>query len=225
MGRDAALRRPRFSAMRQSNQKFEAKNVRVETRILIYCLRAKGATLKPPAILALVLSLTVQFNSTASEPDEDYVVTGCGGFPITSELTSMWLVRSDGKPVVMVYFHGPDGWHNTEWKSHFDLNLVRLDTKTQPKPAWAEFTSEKVTLRTWLDPKTHQVQVQKSKFSIQEANTFLVIHITDPQQQKVIPLGRFDLPPSGAEPAALAFLHANDRVDSQIRKKIAAAGN
>jgi hypothetical protein len=125
----------------------------------------------------------------------------------------------------MVYFHGPDGWHNTKWKSDSNFNLVRLDMKSQPKPAWTEFKSEKVTLRVWLDPTNRQVQVQKREFSIQETNTFLVIHVMDPQRQKVIPLGRFDLPASGAEPAATALLHANNGVESQIRKKIAELDN
>ena len=77
----------------------------------------------------------------------------------------MWLAGPDHRPLLMVYFHGPEEWHNTKWK---------VDSKFEKgKPGWAELQSEKVTLRLWTNTETGEAEVQSSKFKINESNTFL----------------------------------------------------
>ncbi len=48
---------------------------------------------------------------------KDFAISGWGGYPISDELTSMWLREPSGRPLLMVYFEGPAGWHKTEWWS------------------------------------------------------------------------------------------------------------
>ena len=81
----------------------------------------------------------------------------------------------------MVYFHGLDGWHNTQWKvaSKFEKG----------KPGWAELQSEKATLRLSMNTDTGEAGVQSATFKIAESNTFLVLHTGEPSiPQKIIPL-------------------------------------
>src|ERR1035438_6297144 len=118
--------------------------------------------------------------------DEKFTVSGFGGYPISPSITSMWLAGPDRRPLFMVYFHGPDGWHNTQWK---------IDSKFEKgKPGWAELKSEKVTLRLSLNVDSGEAEVQSGKFKIAENNTFLVLLGRDASTlQKIIPLGAFDL--------------------------------
>jgi hypothetical protein len=67
-------------------------------------------------------------------PNEKFTVSGFGGYPISHSMTSMWLAGPDHRPLVMVYFHGPEEWHNTKWK---------VDSKFEKgKPGWAELQSD-----------------------------------------------------------------------------------
>ena len=43
-------------------------------------------------------------------------VTGMGSFPVSQNTLAFWLLRADSTPLVMVYYHGPAKWHDTEWK-------------------------------------------------------------------------------------------------------------
>ena len=163
-------------------------------------------------LIALVLGLTGQVVG-GSEPDKNAPVAGFGGFPISKSLTSMWLAGPDYRARLMVYFHGPEGWHDVKWKV-----VTHLE---KGKPAWAEFRSEKVTLHLWMDLDVGDVEVQTRKFSIIEANTFLVLHVAEPSTpQKIIPLGVFDLPSSAGEPASVLLLRANPDLVSRIKKEI-----
>jgi len=171
----------------------------------------KGVVVKRIALIALVLALTGQVIA-GSEPKNEYTVSGVGGFLISKNLTSMWLSSPDRRPLLMVYFHGPEGWHDTKWK---------VDSKFEKgKPGWAEFKSDKATLRLWLDAETGQAEVQSGKFSITESNTFLVLHVGEPSvPQKIVPLGVFDLPSSKDEPASVLLLRANPALAERIKKE------
>src|SRR5438309_726719 len=106
-------------------------------------------------------------------PQEKFTVSGIGGYPISKSITSMWLAGPDRHPLLMVYFHGPDDWHNTKWKvaSKFEKG----------KPGWAEFQSEKATLRLSMNAETGEAEVQSGKFKISESNTFLVCMQVSPR--------------------------------------------
>lgn len=78
--------------------------------------------------------------------EEKFTVSGFGGYPISASLTSMWLAAPDHRPLLMVYFHGPEGWHNTQWKvaSKFEKG----------KPGRAELQSERATLHLSMNTET-----------------------------------------------------------------------
>jgi hypothetical protein len=101
-------------------------------------------TLLIGVIVALIVPSTVGSQET-------FTVSGVGAYPISGNLTSMWLVAPDKRPLVMAYFHGPDGWHNTQWKiaSKFEKG----------KPGWAELRSDKATLRLTVNAETGEAEV------------------------------------------------------------------
>jgi hypothetical protein len=149
--------------------------------------------------------------------EEKFAVSGFGGYPISHSMTSMWLGGPDHRPLLMVYFHGPDEWHNTKWKiaSKFEKG----------KPGWAELQSEKITLKLSLNVETGEAGVQSGNFKIGESNTFLVLHAGEPSVlQKIISLGIFDLPASKDQPASVLLLQANPELKERIRKEVIAGG-
>jgi hypothetical protein len=105
-------------------------------------------------------------------PDEKFTVSGFGVYPISHTMTSMWLAGPDHRPRLMVFFHGPEDWHNTKWK--FDSKFEK------GKPGWAEFQSENATLRLSMNTDTGEAEVQSGKFKVTESNTFLVLHAGEP---------------------------------------------
>jgi hypothetical protein len=158
----------------------------------------------------IVMALFVSVTAVATTQAE-LAVGGYGGFPLNQNIESMWLLQPDNKPLVIVYFHGPDNWHDTQWKIDSSFN--------KDGPSWTEFRSAKARLYICLNRANGEVRVQQSKFSVQKNNTFLVVNVTDAQRQKVIPLGRFDLPKTGNNPAAVALLHANPALQNRIQKE------
>jgi hypothetical protein len=78
------------------------------------------------------LFLTALVASAMAGPDEKFTVSGFGSYPISHTITSMWLAGPDHRPLLMVYFHGPEEWHNTKWK---------VDSKFEKgKPGWGGAT-------------------------------------------------------------------------------------
>lgn len=165
--------------------------------------------------LSLIVVIAGLIISSIAAPEEKFTVSGFGGYPISNSISSMWLAAPDHRPLVMVYFHGPEQWHNTEWK---------IDSKFEKgKPGWAELKSEKVTLRLWMNTETGEAEVQSGKFKISESNTFLVLHTGEASvSQKIIPLGVFDLPASKEQPASVLLLRVNPQLMERINKEAAA---
>jgi hypothetical protein len=201
-----------------------------ENRLITSVKREKGAKMAAvlyPAIpmnreksivmrrLPLIVAIVALVVSAIAAPEEKFTVSGFGGYPISHSMTSMWLAGPDHRPLVMVYFHGPEEWHNTKWK---------VDSKFEKgKPGWAELQSEKVTLRLSLNTETGEAEVQSGKFKISESNTFLVLHTGEPSvPQKIISLGVFDLPASKDQPASVLLLRANPQLMERINKEAAA---
>ena len=164
------------------------------------------------SLIAVIIALVAP--ATAG-PEEKFTVSGFGGYPISHSIESMWLAGPDHRPLLMVYFHGPEEWHNTKWK---------VDSKFEKgKPGWVELQSEKVTLRLSMNTETGEAGVQSDKFKISESNTFLVLHAGEPSvPQKIISLGIFDLPVSKDQPASVLLLRANPKLTERINKEVAA---
>ena len=166
-------------------------------------------------LLSLIFVYAVMLGQAESE--KVYKVSGVGGYPISDELTSMWLAAPGGRPLVMVFFSGPAGWHKTEWKtsSKFAKGL----------PGWAEFSAAKARQRIWLDVDAGKAEIQSEKVNLPEANTYAVVHMTeDPALQKVVRLGTFDLPRSREDPASVILLHEHPEIMEAIKKASGAAG-
>lgn len=142
------------------------------------------------------------------------VVAGFGAFPLSPELTSLWLGGADHHPLVMVYFHGPSGWHTTaKWKidSHFG----------KEGPCWAELTSDNAELRVWLNPDNGNAEVQHEPFDIAQSNVFLVLNVTDRSKQRIVPLGFAELPASSDKPASVMLLESNNTIAEKLKRLIA----
>jgi len=148
----------------------------------------------------------------SNAPARRFVIKSFGGYPISKNMSSFWLSRSDGRPVVMVYFDGPKDWYETLWT---------IDSKFEDgQPGWAELQSENLTLRVEFYPATWEVAVQSSKFLVNKANTFLVLHTGElGVPQEVISLGVFDLPPSADKPASIRLLQAHQELTKRIEKE------
>jgi len=162
----------------------------------------------------LILGYSIALGQT--ETEKAYTVSGVGAYPVSTDMTSMWLAAPGGRPLIMVFFHGPAGWHNTEWKTSSKF--------AKGMPGWAEYTSAKARQRIWLDADSGKAEIQAEKVNIQEANTYLVLHMTEePVLQRVIPLGTFDLPRSRDEPASVILLGEHPELVGKIRKATGAA--
>lgn len=174
--------------------------------------REKSIVMRRFPPIVVIVALVV---SSIAAPEEKFTVSGFGGYPISHNITSMWLAGPDHRPLIMVYFHGPEDWHNTKWK---------VDSKFEKgKPGWAELQSEKTTPRLSMNTETGEAEVQSRKFKISESNTFLVLHTGEPSvPQKIISLGIFDLPASKDQPASVLLLRANPQLMERINKEAAA---
>jgi hypothetical protein len=152
-------------------------------------------------------------SSGQQSSEKVYTVAGFGGHPVSVDLTSIWLAAPGGQPLIMVFFHGPEGWHKTKWKvsSKFEKGM----------PGWVELTSEKATLRVSLDAVSGQAQVQSDKVVLSEANTYLVLNVLDAKRQRVVPLGILNLPASTTDPASVVLLNGNPELGTRIEKLIA----
>lgn len=106
-------------------------------------------------------------------------VTGMGSFPVSQNTLAFWLLQADGKPLAMVYYHGPAQWHDTEWK---------VDSQfTDKAVGWGQLKCAKATLRIRIDLDAGRAEIQHKPFSLIQNNTFLVVHTTE-AEEKIIPL-------------------------------------
>jgi hypothetical protein len=137
-------------------------------------------------------------------------VTGMGSFPVSQSTLAFWLLEADGKPLVMVYYHGPAQWHDTQWK---------VDSQfTDKAVGWGELKCAKATLHIRVDLGAGRAEIQHKPFSLAQNNTFLVVHTTD-AQQKIIPLGHHDLLKTAENPAAVMLLDADKALKKRIQNE------
>jgi len=138
-------------------------------------------------------------------------VTGMGSFPVSQNTLAFWLLEADNTPLVMVYYHGPAQWHDTEWK---------VDSQfTNTAVGWGELKCAKATLHIRVDLGAGRAEVQHKSFSLDENNTFLVVHTTD-AQPKIIPLGHHDLLKTAQSPAAIMLLDADKTLKKRIENEV-----
>jgi hypothetical protein len=137
-------------------------------------------------------------------------VTGMGSFPVSQNTLAFWLLQTDGTPLVMVYYHGPAQWHDTQWK---------IDSQfTDKAVGWGELKSAKATLHIRVDLGAGRAEIQHKEFTLAENNTFLVVHTTE-AQQKIIPLGHHDLLKTAENPAAVILLDTDKALKKRIQNE------
>jgi hypothetical protein len=161
--------------------------------------------------LLVVFGLILALPLTTTAFDDKASVSGFGGYALSEAVTSMWLSASDGRPLLMAYFTGVAGWHHVSWKMSSSFN------RSKPAPGWVEFKSDKIRQRLWLDGQTGEAEVQTTRFNLRENNTFVIVS-TDKGSggEKIVPLGVFSLPKSGAQPASVLLLKANPELNDRI---------
>jgi hypothetical protein len=137
-------------------------------------------------------------------------VTGMGSFPVSQNTLAFWLLQADNTPLVMVYYHGPAQWHDTEWK---------VDSQfTDKAVGWGELKSAKATLHIRVDLDAGRAEIQHKPFSLAQNNTFLVLHTTE-AQQKIIPLGHHNLLKTAENPAAVMLLDADKSLKQRVQSE------
>src|SRR5215831_16802997 len=117
--------------------------------------------------IAALSGMVVAQPSTAA-PEQELAVKTFGGYPVSDNITSLWLAGADGRPLLMVYFLGPRDWYETQWNIDFKFKAGQ--------PGGVELRSENVTVRVDVYPETREVAIQAIKFSVRQSNTFLVLH-------------------------------------------------
>jgi hypothetical protein len=165
--------------------------------------------MRMPALLALTCVA-----ASAQSPDSNKLkVNGLGAFPMSDGMTSLWLNGDAGKPLVMVYFQGRDGWPKAPWNTNSEVEKTGW--------AWVELTSPKVRLRISLNTESQELEIQNSKSNLRTSNTFLVLHVDEsPEKQVVIPLGVFDMPMSGDDPSSISLLSSHPALVEAIKKAL-----
>lgn len=173
---------------------------------------AKQLPVVPLLFCVAALCGIVVAQSSPPDPEHELAIKTFGGYPVSDNISSLWLSGSDGRPLIMVFFSGPKGWYETQWNVDFKFD--------DGKPGWAQLRSENVTVRVDVNPETWEVAIQASKFSVRQSNTFLVLHTGELLvPQKVIPVGVFDLPPSTDKPASLLLLRAHLELEERIEEE------
>jgi hypothetical protein len=150
-------------------------------------------------------------------------VVGYGGFPISDQVTALWLngrsVKGRPQPVIMVYYRGAAGWHNREWKIDGKWNT---DGKALDTPAFIRFGCPDFDLSIELGGADGSAKVQGREVDVSQANVYLAAPIGnkgDKAQATVVTgLGKilFEVP-EGANPA-LHVLESRPDLAAQVLK-------
>lgn len=160
-----------------------------------------------PFSAALILVLGLSASGFAK--GKARTVTGGGGFPISGEVTSMWVaVEEPVEPGVqpltfMIYFEGQGGWHQRKWSQTQKLDSV---------PAIMDFTSDLTSLRAEYDRKKRMVSLFRQKVNIDSCNVILVRNVDKPGKETVQKLGRYPLSHPDGENPAIWVLNSNQNI-------------
>src|SRR5215469_6554447 len=66
-------------------------------------------------VVALIVACIVPAVA-GQEQEQKFTVSGMGSYPISGNIESVWLAAPDHRPLLMVYFYGPEDWANRKWK-------------------------------------------------------------------------------------------------------------
>lgn len=167
------------------------------------CKDRRRSSMNPKNITHVVLFACLVFISlctSISAQEKSLTVSGGGGFPLTSSITSMWAAIDEpaveGKQPLtyMLYFKGAAGWHKRKWSS-----LQKLDSV----PAVMEFSCDLTKLHADYDRKTRVVTLFGKSYHVDSTNIILVENVDHPKNERVKGIAHLKLEPSAEEnPAA-----------------------
>jgi hypothetical protein len=159
---------------------------------------------------AVVVALTTL--TIAADSPKPYEVSGTGAFPLTDTVSSLWLngPKQAGRPqpVIMVYYQGASGWHNTHWEVKSEFGKT---------PAWIRLTSPTAELSIEYGPGGVGSKVHGQSVNLSIANVFLVSPVGDTGVEPTIePLGLVVFAvPEGANPA-IQVLETNPAIKAKV---------
>ena len=67
--------------------------------------------------VAALCGMAVAQPSTVA-PERELAIKTFGGYPVSGNISSLWLAGSDGRPLLMVYFFGPKDWYERQIRMH-----------------------------------------------------------------------------------------------------------
>jgi hypothetical protein len=139
---------------------------------------------------------------------------GVGAFPLSRTAVSMWILggadTDKSRPLVLVYFTGPENWHQQRWESKFDGNVER------DAPVSYRLVSSSVTLEIRVSSDRKTFRVQGEEFGAAENNVFVVTNANNPKLQRVEKIGRLNLPSDTDEPLSVVVLRDNAVLRSHL---------
>ncbi len=126
----------------------------------------------------------------------------------------MWIlgekIDEEPQPLVLVYFTGPEDWHQRSWQSKFSGN-----TKNEHRIIH-KLLSPPVALEIEVTIDRKHVLIQGKEYTLLDSNVFVVKGANDPQTQQIESLGKYTLPVGSKAPLAISALEENPEWKSHI---------
>jgi len=179
-------------------------------------------------LLSVVLAACVSIqNPSAAQPPVEplapsspalgsFDVSGWGGHPVSTEVSSLWLSRGPTagerpQPMLMVYYRGTSGWHDRKWD---------ISSEFGKTPPFIRLSSPGLVLSIVQDA-AGSVRVQGQQVDLSVANVFLVRRIDGPMMgMLVVPIGRIrNEIPSEANPPVFILETQREIADEVNRQQ------
>jgi len=160
--------------------------------------------LKTSALRVCVLLLIV-IGASRAFGEEPTGHTLFDAYPLSDSVASLCMnMVLDGRsrPVALVYFLGPPGWHKRKWESISHGSLVG------GTEASYELTSGELVLSLRVSADAQTARVQGKPFALADSNVFLVRNADRPLSE-VVAFGRIDLLSITEQPLAVAAVRAH----------------
>jgi hypothetical protein len=159
-------------------------------------------------------------HSVAASPGQGERIDGYGGFPLSEQVTALWLngaaTKGRPQPVIMVYYRGAAGWHDRGWTIDGKWNT---EGKASDAPSFIRLGSPDLDLSIECGGPDGGAKVQGKRVDLSKANVYLAAPVGDKGQETVVlALGkiRFEVPEE-ANPA-VHVLDSHPDIAAQVLK-------
>lgn len=137
-----------------------------------------------------------------------------GAHPLSSRVVSMWLLDGneggDSQSMLLVYFIGPEDWHQQRWESKYDGNSEKQEKVTY------RLQSASVTLEVAISADRKKIYVQGREFSASDTNVVIVNRADDPPNVRIEALGHFTQQVDSSAPLSVAILRENPELKTHL---------